>query len=241
MSRFRPSPVTIRGVEYPSTDAAAAAFGVTRDAINKARKSGRLDFVGIHPSRTRNQHGRPPLPVRIRGKVYPSAADAAKRLGVTVQTINTMIAAGREDFIGLGTKRGHRRRVTTIPGNAREVRLGQYVWPSVCAAARELETTRDIVLGIIKRSDTAKLLSLLMAKDARKAEEARKAAHKAELRGHPEPKRPGRQKAKPDPTYPARIAQLGATLRDGITDESRAVIRRHYHANDLVRAMQEAR
>lgn len=233
--------VTIRGVEYENTDVAAAAFGITRDTVSRAKRLGRLDFVGLHPSNTRTSCGAGPMPVRIRGKLYPSAAEAARKLGVTANTVHTMISTGREDFIGFGRKRSHRKRTTATPGNAKEVRLGQFVWPSICAAVRDLDTTRDIIHGIVRRNDTAKLLRLLMARDARKAEEARKAARKAELRDYPEPVRPGRKKAQPDPDYPARIADLGATLRAGLTDPCLAAIRRHQSAADLVRAQHGAR
>lgn len=44
-----PKPVTIRGVEYPSMNAAARAFDVNVSHISSAIKHGRLDEVGLRP------------------------------------------------------------------------------------------------------------------------------------------------------------------------------------------------
>lgn len=48
-----PDEVTIRGVTYPTVDAAAKAFNVQRAAIVGARRIGRLDHVGLPGGRRR--------------------------------------------------------------------------------------------------------------------------------------------------------------------------------------------
>lgn len=75
------NPVTIRGVWYPSQQAAATALGVTREAITLAIRRGALDRVGLGGARS----GRP---VSIGGRLYPSYGRAAAALGVARSTIN---------------------------------------------------------------------------------------------------------------------------------------------------------
>ena len=47
------------------------------------------------------------MSVRIRGKVYPTAKDAGKALGVSTCTVYSALHHGREDYVGTGTKRPH--------------------------------------------------------------------------------------------------------------------------------------
>lgn len=88
------SPVTIRGVDYPSQLAAAKALGISVSAICNAKKRGRLDTVGLNPKKTE------PSPVFIRGVTYPSQYAAAKALGVSPTTIWNALERGSLENAG---------------------------------------------------------------------------------------------------------------------------------------------
>lgn len=102
-------PIIIRGVEYPDKAAIAAAFGISIPSVRNAIRLGRTEFIGIPAHKTRKRTGTDPMPMRIAGKVYPDAHAAAKALKVSVKTIYSALSTGREDFVGLGRKRKHRR------------------------------------------------------------------------------------------------------------------------------------
>ena len=72
------TPVTVRGVTYPSMTAAARALGVTKQAVSRALDKGTLDGVGFgrrcEPTYTR--------PTIVCGVAYPSRRSAAAALGV---------------------------------------------------------------------------------------------------------------------------------------------------------------
>jgi hypothetical protein len=90
--------MVIRGIEYPTLGAAAAALGVSKVAICKARKAGRLDTVGLNPSMSE------PIPVKIRGKKYPSMYAAAKALGMSPTTVWSAAGRGTLDNVGARKK-----------------------------------------------------------------------------------------------------------------------------------------
>ena len=92
----KPNPVTIRGVEYPSQAAAAAALGVNPGTIHCAAKHGRLDAVGLGTN--------PSKPTTIRGVEYPSRRAAAQALGVSIGGISHAIRRGTLDCVGMGTR-----------------------------------------------------------------------------------------------------------------------------------------
>ena len=72
-----PKETQVRGVTYPSIQAAADSLGVTREAIRRAAKRGRLDVVGLNP-RGRNRGRR----VTLDGVTYKSIHEASKQTGV---------------------------------------------------------------------------------------------------------------------------------------------------------------
>ena len=74
------------------------------------------------------------MPIRVRGKVYPSAKAAAKALGVARSTIYNLNIRGRIDSAGtgVGAKKGN------IPHNAKPLKIGPVEFPSHAAAARAL-------------------------------------------------------------------------------------------------------
>ena len=53
--RYTPTPVTIRGVAYPSIVAAAKALGVSHQAIHQGLRKGNVDSVGL--TKLENQGG----------------------------------------------------------------------------------------------------------------------------------------------------------------------------------------
>lgn len=77
-------PVTIRGKSYRSLSEAAADFGVTVSAIQKARTRGTLDNVG----RGRYDVSKP---CTIEGRTYSSQADAADDLCVSAWHISNYL------------------------------------------------------------------------------------------------------------------------------------------------------
>lgn len=94
----KPTPLTIRGVEYPSLAAAAKAFGISVAAICIARRRGRLETVGLDPKKTAA------TPVTIRGVTYPSQYAAAKALGLSTTTIWNALERGSIDNVGARKK-----------------------------------------------------------------------------------------------------------------------------------------
>lgn len=74
-------PVTIRGVEYPSMEAAARSVGVCAPTIRTARLKGTLDKVGLPTGN----------PCIIGGVKYRTQKAAAAALGVSKRTIGRML------------------------------------------------------------------------------------------------------------------------------------------------------
>lgn len=93
---MRGNPVEIRGVRYPSQQAAAAALGVSPSTLCDALRNGTADRVGLT-----KRHGISE-PVTIRGVTYPSVPDAAAALGVSAWTVYSARRHGRLDRVGLG-------------------------------------------------------------------------------------------------------------------------------------------
>ena len=85
------SPVTIRGVTYPTQTAAAKALGVWPAAITRAKALGTLDFAGL---------GKRKCPVRVRGVDYPSQEIAARAFGVTSTSVRHYLDKGKIDELG---------------------------------------------------------------------------------------------------------------------------------------------
>jgi len=73
-------PVRIRGVVYPSMQAAADAIGVSRQAVSNAIERSTQDSIG-RPC----EHARAPIPCVVGDRVYPSIRAAARDTGVRRQ------------------------------------------------------------------------------------------------------------------------------------------------------------
>lgn len=153
-------PVTIRGVEYPSHEAAARALGLTSSTISKARRKGTLHRVGT------GRTGAEAMPVRIHGRDYPSAKAAAAALGVTPSCVFHALSLGDPDRIG---------RRTLVRNNAQPVRIGNLDFPSKRAAAIALGFKPEYVARAIKlrrASAWQRILSAAMVEEARRARSA---------------------------------------------------------------------
>lgn len=130
--------IEVRGVVYPTAQAAAAALGVREITVHKALQSGRLDTLGTgaaHPT---------PMRVRIAGRVFPDARAAAAHFGVTVGAVRNAILEGDPDRIA--RKRRGRRGV-----NAKPVTIGPVTFPSMRAADEALGYSHGIVSRILRR------------------------------------------------------------------------------------------
>lgn len=103
-------PVTIRGVKYRSLEQASLHLGVNILTIKKAVESGTIDEVEAR------RVVPPRMSVFIRGKLYPSARDAAKALGLSRTSIYHALAHGREDTVGLGVHTPHKGKQLSFAG-----------------------------------------------------------------------------------------------------------------------------
>lgn len=89
------TPVTIRGVDYPSMTAAAKALGVSVNAIHNARNEGRLDTCELGPERRRR-------PVTVYDDIldvlteYPNLKGAAEHVGVSYSALCNHCARARK-------------------------------------------------------------------------------------------------------------------------------------------------
>lgn len=167
--------LTIRGQSFPSYAAVAAAFGIKEKSVRNAVRIGRVDQIGLRPHLTRFRTGPVPMTIRVRGQSYPSVRAVARRLKVAEDTVRTALLRGREDYIGLGVSRKHRRKAKEPPPhNAREVIIGAHHWTSIRLAAAALGVHRDTLARHIDAGDTEWLLAKAMKMTARLEAEAKK-------------------------------------------------------------------
>lgn len=127
--------IEIRGVVYPTAQAAARALGVQAQTVRKAAQRGTLDSVGLGLSHPR------PMPVRIRGRVYPSARAAAAALGVSQGAIRQALARGDPDSVGRRRYNGAR---------ARPVAIGGLQFASMAEASRALGFSQSYVSKVLR-------------------------------------------------------------------------------------------
>lgn len=124
--------ITIRGVTYPTAQAAARALAVQEQTVQRAARLGVLDQVGLGKGRKER------LPVSVRGVVYPDAHSASAATGLAVNTIYNAIARGHADRVGLGP-------VYDRPPNAQPIVLGPLSFPSQTEAERVLGFSRGYI------------------------------------------------------------------------------------------------
>lgn len=166
-------PITIRGVEYTDDDAVAEAFGIGRKAVRNALNKGRADFIGIPAHITRPKAKPVLMKVRVAGRDFDSVKQAARALKVKEGTIRVAISKGREAFVGLGTKRGHRTGHYNSPVIKRlPVKIGAREWPSQKQCARDLRVSYYRLRRAIKTNEAewlaARLMDLLAREEGRK-------------------------------------------------------------------------
>jgi hypothetical protein len=75
-------PITIRGVRYPTQQAAAEALGITPSAIRFAVRNGKIATVGLRPMG--KGHG---FPITIDGVLYPSLYAASRELDIPYESL----------------------------------------------------------------------------------------------------------------------------------------------------------
>jgi microsomal dipeptidase-like Zn-dependent dipeptidase len=139
----KPKPVTIRGTTYPSLTAAAKALDLSVSNIHRARELGTLDHVGMGRA---GGAGRSALPITIRGTTYPSRADAARALGISVSAVSYAARNGGLDRVGLGSKIPVTIRGTTYPSIA-DAAASLGVVPSAISEALNRGTLDNVGLG----------------------------------------------------------------------------------------------
>jgi hypothetical protein len=69
--------IEVRGVTYRSHKEAARHLGIGISTLHRAKTQGRLDEVGL----PRKPGGRPGIPTRVNGILYPSRTAAANATG----------------------------------------------------------------------------------------------------------------------------------------------------------------
>lgn len=167
-----PKPIIIRGRRYKSPESVAKKFGVSVRYVKVCIRLGRTDRIGRPPHITRVIHGAEPFRVRIRGKIYASVKEASVKLCVSEDTIRGMLRRGREDFIGLGRSRAHRKRRPGPAPNASPVHVGPYVWPSITVCARSLRVGKTTLRRHIQLGDMTWLMARALDVEARSRNEA---------------------------------------------------------------------
>lgn len=127
----RGTPITIRGVEYPSVRSAAEAIGVAHSTLLKAISTGTQEICGL---------GRA-MPVAVRGTVYPSAKACADALGLAASTVQKAVREGRTDHLGLGT--GFHEGMT--------IRVRGVTYANAAECAKALGVSRTAIWSAIAR------------------------------------------------------------------------------------------
>lgn len=124
MGKGKYQDIEIRGVVYPDANAAAAAHGVTPDAVRIAVRRGTLHRVGTGAA------GVEPMRVRVGGIVFDCAASAAAHFGVTTHAIYQAITRGRTEEFGRPPRNARNR--------SKPIQIGTLSFPSMCDADRAL-------------------------------------------------------------------------------------------------------
>tara|TARA_R110000851_G_scaffold321340_1_gene486690 strand:- start:25813 stop:26355 length:543 start_codon:yes stop_codon:yes gene_type:complete len=149
--------IEIRGVVYPDLPSAAKACGVTDAAVRSAMRNGTLHRVGL------GKTGREPLPVRINGRDYKSAAAAAKHLKCTKSAIYQALSCGREDKVA--------RPQTYNGGASKPITIGTLSFCSHASASRALGFKSDFLSNALSRGSKRgwqRILSAAMTEVARR-------------------------------------------------------------------------
>lgn len=133
------TPIMIKGVEYPSINAAARATGFAVSTVYRYASEGRLEDLG------QDRYTR----VRIRGAEYPSINAAAEALGVSPSTVSKALFKGRIDNVGLGT--GCRTGSYHGHATAKKIEIGGMKFDSHADASRALGKSRGYLHSVLTR------------------------------------------------------------------------------------------
>lgn len=152
--------IEIRGVVYPDAGSAAAAHGVSAQAVRVAVRKGTQHRVGT------GAVGIEPMPVCLGGRRFVHAAAAARHFGVTRHAIYQAIASGRAQEFG-GPPRHARLR-------SKPVTIGHLSFASMDEACRALGFRRGYVSQVLRRRSKTGLQIVLAAamREARRRETA---------------------------------------------------------------------
>lgn len=150
--------IDVRGRIFPNVRAVCDHFGLTKQTVIMAVRSGRTDGIGL------GKVGRVPGPVEIRGILYLSAKIAAKAIGVAESTINLAIDEGRTDTVGLRLPRG-------ASAISKPFDIAHLSWPSMSAASRDLGFSPGYIgqaFRLNRRPAKERILAAAMALDAQR-------------------------------------------------------------------------
>lgn len=86
----KPTPITIRGVTYPSQSAAARALDISQSNLTAMLRAGTIDNAG----KGRNLHSQK---IMLDGKEYASMSHAADELDVNPTTVRTAVQTARDN------------------------------------------------------------------------------------------------------------------------------------------------
>lgn len=90
--------VRIRGITYPTVEAAAEALGVSISTVHTGLKRGRPDYIGTGVARPdRAYAGNREKGIQVGPVRWPSQAACARDLGLSDATISRMRSEGRTD------------------------------------------------------------------------------------------------------------------------------------------------
>lgn len=171
-ARLRYTALDIRGVVYPTAQVAAAAHGVSAQAVRVAAGRGTLHRVGT------GQAGIEPMPVLIRGRRFENAKQAAAHYGVTASAVHSAMARGKLDNLA--------RPQRYNGAKSKSVTLAGMFFVSMSEADRVLGFKRGYVSLALRRQSRAAMQSILgavMRERNRRDQQACKTSKPAALRG----------------------------------------------------------
>lgn len=141
--------ITVRGVTYPDANAAAAALGVSAEAVRIAIRKGTAHRIGTRAV------GSEPMPVLVNGQIFESARSAAAQLGLKPSTIYRAINEGRAHRLtGIRRYNG---------GRSKPVTLGNLCFSSMEQANRALGFRQGYVSLALRRGSKAAKQRILAA------------------------------------------------------------------------------
>lgn len=122
----------------------------------------------------KRKRGADPMPVKIRGQVFPSAAAAAAHFKVDETTVYHAIADGKADTIGLG--RGNYPKDRRRNGSAREVAIGGKTYRCIADASEALGFSRTYLAKALRLGGPQAKANVLRAAMAASAAATARAA-----------------------------------------------------------------